>query len=283
MKPWTRIFTSVAVLIFLLGLGIPAAATDKDAAAEKNLSKEDKALILNAAAGAVILTWAALEWDYGERSAHFENEDWFGKDTREGGADKLGHMYFSYALSHLFSYQYKRWGYDQEQAIRLGCLSSFGIQTLIEIGDAFSSYGFSYEDELFNILGVGIGYVMVRYPEVSRKFDFRLEYDPFRGGKRKNDISTDYRRQKYVLAAKMDGFDAFKDTHLKYFELQVGYYARGYDHYDPAAGHDSRERTIYVGVGLNIGKILEPIWQTRIFNYIQVPYTYLPLDFHLDQ
>ena len=283
MKPWARIFASVAVLIFLLGSGIPAAAKDNNAAAGKNLSKEDKALLLNAAAAAAVLTWGVVEWDYGERSPHTGNEGWFGKDTPEGGVDKFGHMYFTYALSHLFSYQYKRWGYDEEQAIRIGCLSSLGIQTLIEIGDSFSSYGFSYQDELFNIVGAAIGYVMVKYPEVSRKIDFRLEYDPFKGGEHKRDISTDYRRQKFVLAAKMDGFDAFKDTHLKYFELQVGYYARGYDDYDPAAGHDSRERTIYVGVGLNIGKILEPIWQTRIFNYIQVPYTYVPLDFHLDQ
>ena len=283
MRPWTRIFASVAVLIFLLGLSIPAAAKDNNAAADKNLSKEDKALLLNAAAAAAVLTWGVLEWDYGDRSPHSGNEGWFGKDTPEGGVDKFGHMYFSYALSHLFSYQYKRWGYDQEQAIRIGCLSSLGIQTLIEIGDSFSSYGFSYQDELFNIVGVAIGYVMVRYPEVSRKIDFRLEYDPFKGGEHKRDITTDYRRQKFVLAVKMDGFDAFKDTHLKYFELQVGYYARGYDDYDPAGGHDSRHRTIYVGVGLNIGKILEPFWETKIFNYIQVPYTYVPLDFHLDQ
>ena len=283
MTTWTRIFASVAVLIFLLGSGIPAAAKDNDAAADKALSKEDKALLLNAAAATAVLTWGVLEWDYGERSPHTGNEGWFGKDTPEGGVDKFGHMYFTYALSHLFSYQYKRWGYDQEQAIRIGCLSSLGIQTLIEIGDSFSSYGFSYQDELFNIVGAAIGYVMVKYPEVSRKIDFRLEYDPFKGGEHKRDITTDYRRQKFILAAKMDGFDAFKDTHLKYFELQVGYYARGYDDYDPGAGHDSRRRTIYVGVGLNIGKILEPFWETKIFNYIQVPYTYVPLDFHLDQ
>jgi hypothetical protein len=274
---------SVAFFIFLLGLSNPVTAEDNITAKFENLSKEDKALLLNAAAGATILTWGFFEWDYGEQSPHFRSEGWFGKDTPEGGADKAGHMYFSYALSHLFSYQYKRWGYDQEQAIKLGCLSSFGIQTLIEIGDSFSSYGFSYEDELFNILGVTIGYVMARYPEISRKFDFRLEYDPFREGKHKFDVTTDYRRQKYVIAAKLDGFDAFKDTYLKYFELQVGYYARGYDEYDSDGEHDSRSRRIYVGVGLNIGKILEPFWETKIFNYIQVPYTYAPLDIHLDR
>jgi hypothetical protein len=283
MKPWAPIFTSIAVFVLLLSLSNPVKAEDNNTAKLENLSKEDKALLLNAAAGAAILTWGFLEWDYGDRSPHLGNEGWFGKDTPEGGADKAGHMYFSYALSHLFSYQYKRWGYDHQRAIKLGCLSSFGVQTLMEIGDSFSSYGFSYEDELFNMLGVAIGYVMVRYPEVSRKIDFRLEYDPFREGKHKFDVVTDYRRQKYVIAAKLDGFDVFKDSYLRYFELQVGYYARGYDEYDSKEEHDSRSRRIYVGVGLNIGKILEPLWETKIFNYIQVPYTYAPLDIHLDQ
>jgi len=134
-------------------------AQDNNVAEHEKLSKENKALLLNATVGAAVLTCGLLEWDYGDRSPHLKEEKWFGKDTPEGGADKAGHMYFSYAPSHLFSYQYKRWGYDQEPAIKLGCLSSLGIQTLIEIGDSFSSYGFSYEDELFNILGVAIGYI----------------------------------------------------------------------------------------------------------------------------
>jgi len=283
MKPCGRRSVALAVFIFLLGLSIPVSAKENVAWYE-NPSKEDKALLLNAAAGAAILTWGVLSWDYGASSPHFGSEGWFGKNTPDGGADKAGHMWSSYTLSHLFSYQYKHWGYDQEPAIKLGCLSSLGIQTLMEIGDSFSNkYGFAYEDEVFNILGVAIGYVMVRYPEVARKVDFRVEYDPFRKGKYKSDIFTDYERQKYVIAVKMDGFDAVKDTYLKYFELQAGYYSRGYEASDSTGEQDSRRRTIYVGVGLNIGKILEPFWETKIFNYVQVPYTYAPLNIHLDQ
>ena len=283
MKPCGRRSVALAVFIFLLGLSIPVSAKENVAWYE-NPSKEDKALLLNAAAGAAILTWGVLSWDYGASSPHFGSEGWFGKNTPDGGADKAGHMWSSYTLSHLFSYQYKHWGYDQEPAIKLGCLSSLGIQTLMEIGDSFSNkYGFAYEDEVFNILGVAIGYVMVRYPEVARKVDFRVEYDPFRKGKYKSDIFTDYERQKYVIAVKMDGFDAVKDTYLKYFELQAGYYSRGYEASDSTEEQDSRRRTIYVGVGLNIGKILEPFRETKIFNYFQVPYTYAPLNIHLDQ
>lgn len=150
----------------------------------------------------------------------------------------------------------------------------------MEIGDSFSKYGFSYQDELFNLLGVAIGYGMVRYPQVAKKVDFRVEYDPFRKGKYKGDIPTDYERLKYVIAVKMDGFDNVKDTYLKYFELQVGYSSRGYDEYN--VENDSRRRKIYVGIGLNIGKLLEPFWETKFFNYVHVPYTYAPLNIRLD-
>jgi hypothetical protein len=273
---------AVAIFVLLLGFSAPVLA-EEESARHENLTKEKKALLLNAFAGAVILTWGALTWDYGDQDPHFYGEGWLEKDSPEGGADKIGHSYSAYALSHIFFYNYKRWGYDSNRAIQFGCLSSLGITTLMEVGDAFSNYGFSFHDELFNILGIAIGYGMVRYPEVARKVDFRVEYDPFREGSHKRDFLTDYERLKYVLAVKLDGFDALKETHLKYFELHVGYSARGYDDYeDEVPENDSRRRKIYVGVGLNIGKLLDPFWKTRIFNYIQVPYTYVPYNIRLD-
>jgi len=282
MKPVDRMFVAVFVLLFVSGFSAAVPAEEKSTWYE-NLSKEKKALLLNAVAGAAILTWGAFTWDYGEEAPHFQGEGWFGKDTPEGGADKLGHAYSAYALSHLFYYQYQRWGYDQKHAIRFGCLSSLGVTTLMEIGDSFSEYGFSCQDALFNVIGAAIGYGMVKYPEVARKVDFRVEYDPFREGEHKRDFLTDYERLKYILAVKLEGFDAFRDNTLKFFELQVGYSTRGYEDYDEDTGeHDSRRRKIYVGVGLNIGKLLEPLWKTKIFNYVQVPYTYIPLNMRLD-
>ncbi|MBN1664695.1 MAG: DUF2279 domain-containing protein [Deltaproteobacteria bacterium] len=282
MKPVERILLTAVSLTVLFGFIAPVAAEEKSSW-YKNLPKENKAVLLNAAAGAVILTWGALSWDYGERNPHFQSEGWFEKDSPEGGADKVGHVYTGYALSHLFYYRYKHWGYDEQKAIRLGSLSSLGVTTLMEIGDSFSHYGFSCEDELFNILGAVIGYYLVRYPEAAGKIDFRVEYDPFREGKHKRDFLTDYERIKYLFAVKFGGFDALRETYLKYFEFQVGYYARGYDDYDEDTGkHDGRRRKLYAGIGLNIGSLLGPFWKTKLFNYVQVPYTYVPVNARLD-
>ena len=71
-------------------------------------------------------------------------------------------------------------GISKDQAIRWGALSSLGVTGLIEVGDAFSDrYGFSYQDMLFNTLGVTAGYLLWSFPDLSRKIDLRVEYNPF--------------------------------------------------------------------------------------------------------
>jgi len=73
-----------------------------------------------------------------------------------------------------------------------------------------------------------------------------------------------------------------RDSPLRYFELHLGYYTRGYDDYNFSLTNDDRKRTVYVGLGLNVGKVIESVRETRIFNYLQLPHTYLPLEHDLD-
>jgi hypothetical protein len=96
------------------------------------------------------------------------------------------------------------------------------------------------------------------------------------------DVITDYQNHKYLLALKADGFELLRNTPLSYLEVHLGYYARGYDNYQSSSGDDDRERTLYVGLGLNVGKLIESIWETRVFIYLQLPYTYVPLEHNLD-
>jgi hypothetical protein len=56
-------------------------------------SKEDKALALNLGIGAAVLGWGFTNWDYGSGGPRFQDEGWFDRETTEGGADKLGHLY----------------------------------------------------------------------------------------------------------------------------------------------------------------------------------------------
>jgi Predicted periplasmic lipoprotein (DUF2279) len=246
------------------------------------LSKEQKALLLNAGGVLAITTYGLVFWDYFQTAPKADGEGWFGRTTKYGGADKLGHFWSTYAVGHLFSYVYRWWDFDREQANTLGALSSLSVQTLMEAGDAFSAdYGFSYEDELMNIAGAGAAYILGKYPELARKIDFRFEYRPTKFSDLTHDVLTNYDNQRYLIALKLDGFDMFHDSYLSYLELQAGYYTRGYEEWDPGKP-DNRRRHLYFGVGFNVSKLVQNFVDTGFFDYIQVPYTTIGVSKRLD-
>jgi hypothetical protein len=151
----------------------------------------------------------------------------------------------------------------------------------MELADGFSpSQGLSYEDMIMNILGCGAGYIAGKFPNLARKIDFRIEYTP-EFNSHDFGIATNYERQKFLMALKADGFDAIRNPYLQYLEFHVGYYARGYkDHVE--GGPDDRRRTLYVGLGLNVSRVVQKFVDTRVFDYIQIPYTSARKGFPLD-
>jgi hypothetical protein len=141
----------------------------------------------------------------------------------------------------------------------------------MEVADGFSSQGFSCQDLVMNIVGSGVGYIWGKYPSVARKIDFRIEYMPY-FDHRDYAFSTKYDRQTFLIAVKADGFDAIKNPYLQYLEFHMGYKARGYKDYEVGAP-DDRRRSIYLGLGLNVSKLLQKYVDTRVLDYIQIPYT----------
>ena len=232
---------------------------------------DKKILYTNLIGSTVIMTWGVLNWDYGKRSMHASNEGWFGKDTKTGGADKLGHFYATFAFSHYFANLYRGFGYDKHKAIKEGAISSFILNTVMEVGDSFSSYGFSYEDFVFNALGSYLGYYLLMHPDINNIIDVRLEYKPtdkIISGE-SIDILTDYNGMKFLTAVKFDGFEKLEDSFFKYFEFHVGYYTR------KEGGEINRHP--YVAIGINLSHLLSPVSKraSRVFNYYQMPYTYI--------
>jgi Predicted periplasmic lipoprotein (DUF2279) len=248
--------------------------------------REKKVIALNLTAVGAMAAMGTVSWDYCSSSFHFQDEGWFNPDTPFGGADKLGHAFSAYALADIYHSIYRSWGYSDEDAMRVGVLSSWSQMTLIEVGDGFSSeYGFSWEDEAMDTIGVGIAYLRQRFPRLKEIVDYRLEWYPspaFRHGDR-SDPFTDYSGQKYLLAFKPEGLLKTDNPVLKAIEVQLGYYSRGY-----AAGDDNyfsgKHRYIYVALGLNVTYILEQLTGNRaagIFDYIQVPGTYISSSYKL--
>jgi len=266
-KNFKKIF--VLMMLVIIVTNINACAAD---IREKwtPLAKEDKLLYTNIGGALAITAWGLANWDYGERSAHADNEGWFGENTKTGGADKLGHMFSGYVVGRSLSSLYESWGYSQKNAAFLGAWSSFGILNFMEVGDSFSSqYGFSYEDFIMNGLGSYVGYVFETNPGLARKIDLRIEYKP--SDDNGIDIFTDYENSKYLVALKLEGFSSVRNKYLKYLEIHLGYYTRGYDDINK-----KKERNIYYGVGLNLSRLFrkKSYKKTSTFlKYYQVPYT----------
>ena len=260
------------LLFALTGPGITQA--DGSSGAWKSLGKEEKAVAVNAGLAAFIAVWGVTHWDYFQTSPRAASEGWFENSSSAGGADKMGHMYTSYVMSHALAATYEDWGFGFADAARYGSLSAFGIQTFMEFGDAFSRYGFSHEDFIANAVGSAAGYLSWRYPQIRDNFDFRLEYAPSFDN---SDVFTDYASHKYVVALKLGGLKGFRDGPLKYLELQTGYYTRGFD--SPVLSDN--ERILYFGIALNLSAMAKARGLKKLgtfLNYYQVPYTYLPLE-----
>jgi hypothetical protein len=243
------------------------------ALAEHNESRRD-ILYTNLAGAAVITAWGITNWDYGENKAHAGNEGWFSRDTKYGGADKLGHFYGAYLIGSALSGLYEYWGYEKKEAAFYGAFSSFLVMNYMEFGDSFSSYGFSYEDFVMNTLGAASAYLLSAHPELSRKIDFRIEYVP---SFKTVDVVTEYESMKYLIALKAEGFDTMQNAGLRYTELHLGYYTRNYE-----GGFSSQsERIIYLGIGINLSAIFRQNGYTKtayFLNFYQPPYTYLPFE-----
>ncbi|MCI5159049.1 MAG: DUF2279 domain-containing protein, partial [Candidatus Electrothrix sp. AUS1_2] len=68
-----------------------------------DLPKEKKALYTNVFAVSFITLYGFADWDYGSDGFHFANEGWFEKETKYGGADKMGHFWSTYVLADTFT------------------------------------------------------------------------------------------------------------------------------------------------------------------------------------
>jgi hypothetical protein len=235
--------------------------------------------------GAVFLGVTAQgvsSWDWGSsKSFNWNPEGWFDEDTGSGGADKLGHAFSSYALTNVLADRLLRHERSPQRAALSAALTTQAIMIYVEVFDGFSlDHGFSYEDVVMNLLGTGLAYARTVNPKVRNLIDFRLEYQP--SGYTGFRPLSDYSGQTYLLALKLGGFEALRETPLRFLDLQTGYYTRGFSSAEQA---DALERSRYgfVGIGLNLSELLFGRRKPHeaelknagrlFFDHIQLPYT----------
>lgn len=232
-------------------------------------------------------------------SFHFSSEGWFAEDSPNGGADKLGHFYSSYLSTRLMAETFEWAGHDPYSAARLAGWTSAAVMFGVEVMDGFTlEYGFSKEDLVMNLGGVGLATLFQLNPELDEKFDLRFMYwrsdDADKLGE--NDPVSDYSGQTYLLITKATGFSALRNKPLlRYLEFAVGYGSRGYQ---PNPGQFAepfpKERNIYLGLSLNLAELLNttlfrnnatPSTTQKVVNttleYLQMPGTALLYEHHL--
>lgn len=186
------------------------------------------------------------------------DEGWFGQNTGDGGADKLGHAYANYVGTRLMARVFEWVGNEPAPALKLAAWSTLATFATAEILDGFTSrWRFSKEDLIMNAVGGGLGVLMEKNLELDRLIDFRLLYRPPEDTSRGRDFDPfgDYSGQTYLLVAKASGVPALREHKmLRYFELAVGYGTRGYETGPEFPG--DRARNVYFGISLNLSEVL---------------------------
>jgi len=252
--------------------------------------RRGKVAAVNLVPAGLIGLYGVSQWGWGDESFRFGNEGGFGKDTKHGGADKLGHAWMGYVLSNWHGDLYENFGYSKQEAAKYGTISSLGLLTLVEVADGFTNdHGFSWEDQLANTVGAYMGYLRQRCPRFKESVDFRMEWKPspgFRDRVRdgKFDPFTDYSGQKYLLAFKPGGMLRSDNKFLRMVELQAGYYTRGFQE-ESEPYFDEKSRHVFVGVGLNVTELVRRMTGSRakgVFDYVQLPFTSVRASSELD-
>jgi hypothetical protein len=214
------------------------------------------------------------------RSFHFQDEGWFGKNTKTLGMDKLTHAFNAYILADFLQHRIeKRTGGPDGSGAVTAALVSGALQFYSELWDAHKlTSGFSMQDIAFNTLGAGFSAIRNSVPGLRDKLDFRLLLIP------NSDIYTfkgqrHYAQQRYLFALTLSGFEGLKDSPLRFVELHAGYYGRNFMGRDKALGR-APEHRLFFGVGLNLKELFFRAprsrpgrWAGSGLDYIQLPYT----------
>jgi len=224
-----------------------------------------------------MLVYGLLFWDYGTHAFEREEDGAFEADTKQGGADKFGHATSSATGTAIFSAINRRLGIPRREAAMRGALTTLLYMTLVEVGDGFSEeFGFSYGDMIANTSGCVFGYFQETSPRFDRLFDLRWEYVPTSSlGGPASEPTTDYDGSSYILALNVGALaHPRRRTWLDVVDFQVGYQTRNY-----VDMTGEKERTAFVGVGINFANLLRRIGLRgiipSIFEYYQPPYTSL--------
>jgi hypothetical protein len=244
--------------------------------------------------------WAYFAWYHGKP----RNDGWewngdglFGKKTYAGGADKLGHFWSNHVITRATTELLMTGGWRQVPAsVLAGSLCAFYFG-LVEAKDAYY-YQFSVGDFAADVLGAGLGVLMVNAPAVDRLFDVRIDYWPtqeYRDGFMDGDVNfvEDYSGQTYLLALHVSALPRVTDPRwmrwARYVDVVGGFQSVNYKP-EPDDEDAIPSQHLFLGAALNLQAVLEDVYggpaergrartshrvTHSILEYVSPPYTTL--------
>jgi hypothetical protein len=113
-------------------------------------------------------------WWKGERSGfHFNwHEDW----VYALGGDKLGHIFFPYMVTTIYTDVFEWTGLTRKQSLYYAASLAFAYQTYVEIRDGFSAeWGFSWGDFGANVIGAAYPILQEHYPSL-KNYNMKINF-----------------------------------------------------------------------------------------------------------
>ena len=181
---------------------------------------------------------------YHDHSFHVHYEGWFGRNTRDGGADKASHFADYYIVSKEMALLYEKLSYS-ENAARwwgLGIAVTTGLAN--EISDGFTKYGYSWEDLAMDAAGAGTA-ALLSATRTEDLFGIRTSHVP----------SSTYTHDVYAADLKLSGLGHRLGVNLgplRWLLFSVTYGTKGYRVSPPI----EQQRQVGFEIGLNLQQIL---------------------------
>ena len=285
--------SSVAALLILARAARPELMVEPDRSEVTVVEEqpvEDEAnmwIVTGVSAGlvALLLAWGTQAWwEDGLQPFSIREAGGFGRDTYAGGADKAGHAYSSYMMTHFGAALYRALGMSRSRAAWYSGVATCLIANWFELIDGFTEFGFEYGDLIANTAGAALGLVTQLYPELDDTIGMRIAYVPsndfLENDKTVLKWINDYSGMNFHLDVKLRGLIRFFDRDPGFARFLLVGLVYGTADYSPIKRYEQRRRSLGVNVGIDFAEVLR--WQSgydegvssvaRVFDYYAVPF-----------
>lgn len=208
--------------------------------------------------------WAVDAWWQGRaRPFNFYSEGWFNDYSL--GMDKAGHVFTSYFYYHTFRNVMLWGGFDPETAFWWGAGLAEFLALSLELGDGFSTFGFSYEDLLANTSGLAFGMLQTKIP-LLRNFSLKWSYIPV-GVHHALNFTQHYDEHTYWLSCNINGLlpGDWKAYWPKFLQVAIGYSTK--------TNQTRREAVVGLDFNLEVFPAASPevLLVEKTFNMFHIP------------